>query len=88
MKHPNHKSNDMGAKKEKAAPPSRPLIAGEECLVVLPGNPMEAATIFPPPLSCLALYASDLWDEQKRWGPARPPRPAPPACGVTWRCAA
>ena len=34
--------------------------------VILPGMPMQLATIFPPPLRYLALYASDAWDAQKR----------------------
>ena len=41
-------------------------VVGDECLVVLPGMPMECATIFPPPLSYLAVAASDAWDDQKR----------------------
>ena len=41
-------------------------VVGDDCLVALPGVPMECATIFPPPLSYLAVAASDAWDDQKR----------------------
>ena len=41
-------------------------VVGDECLVALPGVPMECATIFPPPLSYLAVAASDAWDDKKR----------------------
>lgn len=39
---------------------------GDDVWVILPGMPMQLATIFPPPLRYLALYASDAWDAQKR----------------------
>lgn len=35
-------------------------------LVVLPGMPMQLVTAFPLPLSALAAYAGDVWDDQKR----------------------
>ena len=41
-------------------------VVGSDCWVILPGMPMQLATIFPPPLSYLAVYASTVWDEQKR----------------------
>lgn len=50
-------------------------VVGDECLVVLPGMPMECATIFPPPLSYLAVAASDAWDDQKRRVAAEDRRP-------------
>ena len=39
---------------------------GDDVWVILPGMPMQLATIFPPPLRYLAVYASDAWDAQKR----------------------
>ena len=40
-------------------------VVGEECVVVLPATPLEAATLFPPPLVWVATRLNDLWDEQK-----------------------
>ena len=39
---------------------------GDDVWVILPGMPMQLATIFPPPLRYLAVHASDAWDAQKR----------------------
>ena len=41
-------------------------VVGPECVVVLPGMPMDLATLFPPPLSYVAIAASEVWDTQKR----------------------
>ena len=40
-------------------------VVGDECVVVLPATPIEAATLFPPPLVWVATRMNDLWDEQK-----------------------
>ena len=40
-------------------------VVGEECVVVLPATPLEAATLFPAPLAWFATRVNDLWDEQK-----------------------
>jgi len=40
-------------------------VVGDECVVVLPATPIEAATLFPPPLAWVATRMNDLWDEQK-----------------------
>ena len=40
-------------------------VVGDECVVVLPATPLEAATLFPPPLAWVATRMNDLWDEQK-----------------------
>ena len=40
-------------------------VVGDECVVVLPATPLEAATLFPPPLAWVATRVNDLWDEQK-----------------------
>jgi hypothetical protein len=39
----------------------RILATGDKCWVILPANPMECATIFPRPLSYLAVATNDLW---------------------------
>ena len=44
-------------------------VVGDECVVVLPATPIEAATLFPPPLVWVATRMNDLWDEQKAHEP-------------------
>jgi lysophospholipase L1-like esterase len=41
-------------------------VVGEKCVVVIPATPLEAATLFPPPLVWVATRMNDAWDAQKR----------------------
>lgn len=40
-------------------------VVGDRCVVVLPATPLDAATLFPPPLAWVATRMNDLWDAQK-----------------------
>ena len=41
-------------------------VVGEKCVVIIPATPLEAATLFPPPLAWVATRMNDAWDAQKR----------------------
>jgi len=41
-------------------------VVGDKCVVVIPATPLEAATLFPPPLAWVATRMNDAWDAQKR----------------------